>query len=37
MMSRRLWKTEKSLIVRRTESVSSEFHSSGPDTEKVSK
>jgi len=42
MMSRRLWKTEKSSIVRRTESVSmirhgqsvsgSEFHSSGPDT-----
>jgi len=45
MMSRRLWKTEKSSIVHRTESVSmmhhgqsvhgSEFHSSGPDTEKL--
>ena len=42
MMSYRLWKTEKSSIVRRTESVSmihhgqsvvDEFHSSGPDTE----
>jgi len=41
MMSRRLEKTEKSSIVRRTshtdgQSVSgSEFHSSGPDTEKL--
>jgi len=47
MMSRRLWKTEKSSIVCRAESVSvtysdtsrtvsgSELHSSGPDTEKL--
>ena len=43
MMSHRLWKTEKSSIVHRTESVSKihhgqsvvVFHSSGPDTDKL--